>query len=185
MSLIIKGDITKLKAGYPTVSDKYDVTGGILEGDSNLAYGQLVKFGTATGYYKAVNGTQTISAATDIAGIRLAVNVKLINTYPGNGQALTYPGEAFDLFFRGAIAVEVSFTYTNDTAGSTTNRDAAFAKLQANKPVYTTTAGVFTTDSTAIALPAIFSGVITDVVETVGNSTTTVKCLAEIFYNFK
>jgi hypothetical protein len=186
MSLIIKGDITRLKAGYPTVSDKYDVKGGILEGANNLAFGQLVKFGDATGYYKAVDGTQTISAATDIAGFRLAVNVKLINTYPGQGQALTYPGEAFDLCFKGALAVQIEFAYTNDSEGSTTNRDAAFALLKENGKVYATSAGVLTPVSTSnYDINAVFSGVFTNTTETVGAETTTIKCLAEIFYNFK
>lgn len=183
MGLIIKGDITKLKAGYPTISDKYDVKGGVLEGTKTLAYGQLVKLGSATGYYQAVDGDQTISAATDIAGIRLAVNVKLINTYPGKGQALTYPGEAFDLCFRGFLAVPVTFTYTADEEGQTTNRDAAFAKLAANQKVYVTTAGAFTTDSTAIDLGAVFTGTITDVKESTVSTTVTVTCLASINYH--
>lgn len=182
MSLIIKGDITKLKQGYPVISDKYDVKGGVLEGTGNLAYGQLVKRGSATGYYTAVSGTNTISAAKDIAGIRLAVNVKLVNEWPAKGSPLTYPGEAFDLCFRGFVAVAVSFTYTNDTEGSTTNRDAAFAKLNQGEKVYATTAGVFTTDSTAIDIDAEFMGITTNVVETVGDSTTTVTCLAGINY---
>lgn len=182
MSLIIRGDITKLKQGYPVISDKYDVKGGMLEGTGNLAYGQLVKRGSATGYYTAVSGTNTISAASDIAGIRLAVNVKLINEWPGKGQALTYPGEAFDLCFRGFVAVPVSFTYTNDNEGETTNRDAAFAKLNEGEKVYATTAGVFTTDNTAIDIDAKFIGITTDVVETVGAETTSVTCLAAINY---
>jgi len=183
MTMIIKGAITKLMKGYPVDAQRYDVKGAILDGTKQLSNGQLVKYTNTTGYYQAVDTDQTISAADDIAGFKLAVNVQLLKVWPGNGQEVkTDVHEAFDLCVRGLIAVPVSFSYTNDNEGETTNRDAAFAKLQPNKKVYATTAGVITTDNTAIDIDARFLGIIENVVEEVGDSTTTVTCLAAINY---
>ena len=49
MSLIIKDKIKQLMRGYPTVSDKYNVEGGIVEGDTPLAFGDMVAYGSTTG----------------------------------------------------------------------------------------------------------------------------------------
>lgn len=103
MGLIIKNKIAQLKKGYPTVSDKYNVQGGINESDV-LHFGDLVTYGTATGHYKKM------AAATDkLAGIVLATNVKLANRYPGDSNASveTLKGEAFNLLVRGFVAVKV------------------------------------------------------------------------------
>ena len=52
MSLIIKDKIQMLMRGYPTVSDKYDVAGGILEGAEGVKFGDVVQFGATAGYVK-------------------------------------------------------------------------------------------------------------------------------------
>ena len=55
MGLIIKNKIAQLKKGYPTVSDKYNVQGGIYESDNEgtaLHFGDLLAYGSATGHYK-------------------------------------------------------------------------------------------------------------------------------------
>jgi hypothetical protein len=106
MGLIIKNKIAQLKKGYPTVSDKYNVQGGIYEGDDALHFGDLLAYGSATGHYVKLAATDTVDK---LAGICLATNVKLANKYPGDSNASveTLKGEAFNLLVRGFIAVKV------------------------------------------------------------------------------
>ena len=113
MGLIIKNKIAQLKKGYPTVSDKYNVQGGINEGVA-LHFGDLVTYATAgnpatqtgatTGHYVKMTAVEQ-----KLAGIVLATNVKLANKYPGDSNASveTLKGEAFNLLVRGFIAVKV------------------------------------------------------------------------------
>lgn len=103
MSLIIKNKIAQLKKGYPTVSDKYNVQGGVFTGEK-LLFGDILKTTGVTGHYDIATAT------TDkIAGICLATNVKLANRYPGdsNAKVETLNGEAFNLLVRGFVAVAV------------------------------------------------------------------------------
>ena len=44
MGLILKDKIPMFKVGYPTVSDKYNITGGMLAGTAPAKFGDLVKF---------------------------------------------------------------------------------------------------------------------------------------------
>lgn len=109
MGLIIK-KIQMLMKGYPTVSDKYDVLPAILDGDTDVAFGEPVMFGATTGRYQAVE------AATDvakIAGFVLATNVKAPAVYPATDTPAVKPGEAFNLFVRGWIAVELADALTD------------------------------------------------------------------------
>lgn len=114
MGLIIKNKIAQLKKGYPTVSDKYNVQGGINEGVA-LHFGDLVTYatvgdnpaiqtGATTGHYVKMTAINQ-----KLAGIVLATNVKLANKYPGDSNASveTLKGEAFNLLVRGFIAVKV------------------------------------------------------------------------------
>ena len=112
MGLIIKNKIAQLKKGYPTVSDKYNVQGGIYESDAKneaLYFGDLLAYGSATGHYVKLAAGDTVA---DLAGICLATNVKLANRYPGDSNASveTLKGEAFNLMVRGFIAVAVKDT---------------------------------------------------------------------------
>jgi hypothetical protein len=103
MSLIIKDKIKQLMRGYPTVSDKYNVEGGIVEGDTPLAFGDMVAYGSTTGYYKKAT---TLTNVDEIAGFVLATNVKLEDTWgKTNDGPITNPGEAFNLFMNGFIAI--------------------------------------------------------------------------------
>lgn len=105
MSLIIKDKIKQLMRGYPTVSDKYNVEGGIVEGDASLAFGDMVVYGSTTGYYKKAT---TLTSVDEIAGFVLATNVKLEDTWNGTNKGpVTYPGEAFNLFMNGFIALSL------------------------------------------------------------------------------
>jgi len=103
MSLIIKDKIQQLMIGYPTVSDKYNVSGGILAGTNNVYFGDLVKVSGTAGYFeKAVS----LNSVAEIAGFVLATNVKLAEGFPGTTPA-TKPGEAFNLMINGFMAVEL------------------------------------------------------------------------------
>lgn len=103
MSLIIKDKIKQLMRGYPTVSDKYNVEGGIIEGTNGVNFGDMVVYGSKTGYYKKATA---LTSVDEIAGFVLATNVKLEDTWCGENKGpVTYPGEAFNLFMNGFIAI--------------------------------------------------------------------------------
>lgn len=103
MSLIIKDKIKQLMRGYPTVSDKYNVEGGIIEGTDGVNFGDMVVYGSMTGYYKKATALTDIN---EFAGFVLATNVKLEDTWCGENKGpVTYPGEAFNLFMNGFIAI--------------------------------------------------------------------------------
>lgn len=104
MSLIIKDKIAQLMRGYPTVSDKYNVQGGINEGPDGLTFGDMITFGSQTGYYKKAT---SLTSVNEIAGFVLATNVKLENTWAGQQLfgPVTYPAEAFNVFINGFIAL--------------------------------------------------------------------------------
>ena len=107
MGLIIKDKIPMFKVGYPTVSDKYNIAGGILMGDTPVKFGDLVKFSSVKGYYEAITSTVTLA---DIAGFVLATNVKLANNWPGTEWSVN-PGEAFNLVLPGSyLAIELDAT---------------------------------------------------------------------------
>lgn len=107
MSMIIKDKIKALKKGYPTISDKYNVAGGIVAADgADVVVGELVKHSSVPGYYEhGANAT----AISEIQGLALAVNVKLNPIWPNDGSTpLKYKaGEAFDLFVDGFIAIQL------------------------------------------------------------------------------
>lgn len=127
MGLIINKKINKLMKGYPTVSDKYNVAGGVNYGSTDIAFGDVVKLTGVPGQYEKA----TLSASSDIAGICLATNVKTALTYPaGNTANVVKQYEAFNLFLNGYVAVELDSSIMTETK-------AAVAKL--------------TTDTTAVA----------------------------------
>lgn len=104
MGLIIKNKIQQLMQGYPTVSDKYDVAPAVLEG-AEVACGAPVTFGTTAGRYKACE------TATDaVAGFVLATNVKVPSVYPADDAQTYESGDAFNLMFKGFIAVPLDAT---------------------------------------------------------------------------
>lgn len=114
MGLIINQKISQLMKGYPTVSDKYNVQGGIA--DETVSFGDAVAFTGTTGHYKKYAGA-------DFAGIVVSTNVKLVNVWPAgeNAEAETLKGEAFGLLMSGFIAVELDATladFTNKVADS-------------------------------------------------------------------
>lgn len=103
MGLIINDKIRAMMVGYPTVSDKYNVAGGILSGSTPVAFGDLVQYDSTTGYYKPAT---SVSAVGDIAGFVLATNVKLTQDWPGTTVQVN-GGEAFNLLLNGYIAAKL------------------------------------------------------------------------------
>lgn len=124
MGLIIKDKLPMLKKGYPTVSDKYNVAGAILAGEDAVEFGDVVGFADTKGYFKKLTSAE---AATDVAGIVVATNVKLNMEYGGDAVK-TYPGEAFNLLVSGFIAIAVD--------SGDTEQD-----IKANGQVYVTPTG--------------------------------------------
>ena len=151
MSLIIKDKIKQLMRGYPTVSDKYNVEGGIIEGTDGVNFGDMVVYGSKTGYYKKATALTSIN---EFAGFVLATNVKLEDTWCGENKGpVTYPGEAFNLFMNGFIAIALK-------------SDATLAQIKngAKVAVVLATADVTTADKiakdTIVELPGYeFTGI--------------------------
>lgn len=113
MSMIIKDRIKALKLGYPTVSDKYNVAGG-MAGNAPIEVGRLVKYTSVPGIYEEAVGMADIA---ELAGVALAVNVKLNPIWPQDGAfpITIQPNEAFDVFVDGFIAVELDPTVSTET----------------------------------------------------------------------
>lgn len=109
--MIIKDKITQLRKGYPTVSDKYNVAGGILKkGSAQVPFGELVKYTNVAGFYEPAAGA---TAVIDIAGVALATNVKLSGVWPDEGNAGTVlETEAFNLMLDGYVAIELDEAHT-------------------------------------------------------------------------
>ena len=147
MSLILgKDGVQKLMVGYPTVSDKYDVGPGSVEGSNPINPGDVVMFGSAHGLYKPA--AATITSMAQIAGIALATNVKVPTEYPSPAGPVPFqPGEAFGLLVRGFVAIAL-------------DADAVLADAKEGASVYLTSAGKATTVSTSNVLtPWKFMGV--------------------------
>lgn len=161
MGLIIKDKIAQLKKGYPTVSDKYNVQGGVYEGDDALYFGDILVYGSATGHYLVADNNDV----EEIAGICLATNVKLANRYPGdsNSKVETLKGEAFNLLVRGFVAVAIAVDAAGDTP--TAEEIAATAALcKEGAPVYFD-GTMFTADDAAAQVPGVYFMGVTEVVE--------------------
>ena len=146
MSLILgKDGIQKLMVGYPTnAASDNDVAPATLE--SGTAYnGSVMKYGSAHSLYVVAS---SVTAASEIAGVLLATNVKVPSTYPASTASVaTNAGEQFNLIVHGCVAVEL------DSA-------AVLSDVVEGKTVYITSAGKLTTVSTSnVALTWKFTGV--------------------------
>ena len=157
--LIINDKIRQLMKGYPTVSDKYNVAGGILTGNYPVEFGDLVKLSGTTGYFEAVNSTNTITNVNELGGFVLATNVKLATDYPGTIVEVN-PGEAFNLLVNGFMAVQLA-------------EGAVTSEITANAPVFVTAAGKATTtgDGSKLGANPIPNTVFTGLYETIAGTT--------------
>ena len=107
--LIIKDKIQELMKGYPTVSDKYDVAGATLTGNTPVQFGELVKKSATKGYFESA--ASGVADVYELAGFVLATNVKLAENWPGTTVQVN-PGEAFNLFVSGFMAIELDSAAT-------------------------------------------------------------------------
>lgn len=105
MSMILNDHIKKLKKGYPTVSDKYDVSGGILGGETAIEVGTVLALTDVSGVFVPVAAD---TPAAKVAGIALSPNVKLTDIWSGDRRTKVFPGEAVNLCFNGLFATEVA-----------------------------------------------------------------------------
>lgn len=149
MGLIINKKIQELMKGYPTVSDKYDVSGAVLDGSTPVKFGELVKLGSTAGYFEAAAGA---TAITDIAGFTVATNVKLAQDWPGTTVQIN-PGEAFNLLIKGFIAIELD---ANATEASVVSNAQACVILATGK---VTTADKYDATTTPYLPNVVFTGV--------------------------
>lgn len=144
MNMIINKKIPMFKRGYPTMSDKYNVTGGILAGSTPVPFGSVVVTSDTPGYFEAPDG---IADVKDVAGIVVATNVKLAENWPGTIVQVN-PNEAFNLLINGFIAVKLAST-------------ATVGQISANAAVAINASGEFTTanDTKVGDLPnTVFTG---------------------------
>lgn len=148
MSLIINKSIPMFKQGYPTVSDKYNVAGGILSDNTPVQFGALVKLGDTPGYFEASSG---LTAASQLGGFVVATNVKLAEDFPGKTVQVN-PGEAFNLLVSGFIAVKLAAT-------------VKIATIAPNVPANFTAAGEVTTADDTNKVAAIPNTVFTGLSE--------------------
>lgn len=109
MGLIIRDKIQSLMKGYPTVSDKYNVAGATLTGNTPVQFGELVKKSTTKGYFESA--AAGVADVYDLGGFVLATNVKLAQEWPGTTVQVN-PGEAFNLFVSGFMAIELDSAAT-------------------------------------------------------------------------
>lgn len=104
MGLIIKEKLPMFIIGFPTVGDKYNITGGLLSGTSPVKFGDLVAF-DGEGYFTKVADASDVK---EIAGFVLGTNVKVAEGFATNVVQVN-PGEAFNLVLPGSyLAVEVA-----------------------------------------------------------------------------
>lgn len=174
MGLILNDKIKMMITGYPTVSDKYNVAGATLTGDTPVKFGDLVKLSDTKGYFEAIKtGDITEDKFLKIGGFVLGTNVKLNETWP-EGQVQVNPGEAFNLLVSGFMAVELA-------------EHALEEDIVANGEVYVTADGKITTlnDSNAVEDSegndiALYGVVFTGTYENQGTAENP-KLIAEIF----
>ena len=131
---------SKLKLGYPVMSDKYEAVPFVLE---ISARSKAVVPGTALmatgvqGTYLAVRDNSDPVLTTNnihkVVGFALGTNVKVPNTFPADGVDYIQPGETGACVVSGAIAVE----YVGDTEPKETDRVCIVTVGNAQYPVGT------------------------------------------------
>lgn len=103
---------SKLKLGYPVMSDKYDAVPFVLVVDADsqeILPGTALMVTDTQGTYKAVRDYKTeLTKETihKVVGFALGTNVKVPNTFPADGPDYIQPGESGVCVTSGTIAVE-------------------------------------------------------------------------------
>ena len=112
----IKGQ-TKLKLGYPVISDKYDSHAFLLDPTTPapIALGTAVMATAVQGTYVAVKDSAVEVTADNInkvVGFVIGNNATVPHTFPADGPDFVYPGQLSEVCVSGAIAVK----FTGETA---------------------------------------------------------------------
>lgn len=144
MGLIYKDRVPELIKGYPTRINTDDIYEGRLSSDSSEGvFGDIVLFADK-GFYKVANATDTITSASQIAGVIRATNVKLDTTYGGGiaSEVKIEKGGAFNRLVKGFIALEVK----SDTDLSTLVNGALVGLTSDGKVELSTAEGAVATE---------------------------------------
>ena len=150
MGFIYKDRVPELIKGYPTRVNTNDIYEGRLSSDSSEGvFGDVVLFADK-GFYKVADTTNTITSASQIAGVIQATNVKLDMTYGGGvaSEVKTEKGGAFNRLVKGFIALEVK-----DKTDPSTLINGALVGLTSDGKVELSTA------EGAVATTWLFTGV--------------------------
>lgn len=150
MSMILNTKLPQLMRGYPTVSDKYNVRGATLSVDSGEGhFGDVVLIDDDKDGYFVVADSTHAATATNVAGVLLATNVKLVTDFFGGStaKAVTRPRETFNLMLEGYVALPVKVTAES---GEPTLDDikAALAEIKEGDDAKITTDGKVAKDGT-------------------------------------
>ena len=110
----VKG-ISKLKLGYPVMSDKYDSIGYVLDPTTPapILLGTALMVSTVQGKYLPVKDSGVVITADNVnkvVGFALGSNVMVPRVFPASGPDMVYPGESGVCLVGGAIAVKVALT---------------------------------------------------------------------------
>lgn len=104
MAKIMGTELRKFRLGYLT--SNFTRIGRFTPEDLDGAgFGQLLKYGSATGQYDVTDGSET--SAREIAGVSVYPQVKGPNAYPGGPTKIRH-GEYGDVLEAGDIVVELS-----------------------------------------------------------------------------
>lgn len=104
--MIITGQLTPLRLGRPTTSDKYDVSNFFVDASetAGITAGSFLAYGTNHKHYTKIKSDTT---AAKVAGVFLDSLGKQVRVYPAiTGLDTAMPGEVGDLLIRGDVAVE-------------------------------------------------------------------------------
>ena len=104
-------DQTKLKLGYPVISDKYNSVPFMLDPTTPapIALGTAVMATDVQGTYVAVKDSATTVTADNInkvVGFILGNNATVPHVFPADGPDMVYPGQFGAVCVDGAIAVK-------------------------------------------------------------------------------
>jgi hypothetical protein len=104
---------SKLKLGYPVMSDKYDSIGFVLDPTTpaEILLGTALMVGAVQGTYKPVkDGYEVITAdnVNKVVGFALGSNVIVPRVFPADGPDKIYPGDSGSCLIQGGITVRLS-----------------------------------------------------------------------------
>lgn len=108
----IKG-LSKLKLGYPVMSDKYNAIGYVLDATTpaEIMLGTALMAGDVQGTYIPVKDSGVVVTADNVnkvVGFALGSNVMVPRVFPADGPDKIFPGESGSCLIGGAIAVKLS-----------------------------------------------------------------------------